>query len=318
MQMSDDRYGAGDIKTRPLRVALYIDGGSIDAHLIPYIYEETRSKSVPVIARAYDVPGDDTEYAEQLASCRIRKAENCHTRGEWLMKMGVDIISEALQTDARPDVIYIATADEAFLPLVERLRYLGVDVCVIGTDNSPKSLRKSGTMFVYAEVLAGENVSEGVMPADAAAEEIRDIISYYNGVGEEADEHAVYSELIRRCPDFDVRNYGCRYFDTFVRDRVPGVTVSRVNGETRNVLHLIDDRGRLEGFVYDYMAKRDYRIEDMNELLLAIAEEFPGFSMPNYGYHTDYGFILSFSKLEIDGYKGVKMKRTFKLSENVE
>lgn len=316
--MSDDRYGIGGIKTRPIRVALYIDGGSIDAHLIPYIYEETRSKAMPIIMGAYDVPGDDTEYAEQLASCRIRNVEGCHTRGAWLMQMGVDIMSDALRTDVKPDVIYIATADEAFVPLVDRLRYVGTDVYVIGTDNTPKSLRKSGAMFMYAEVLAGETVSEGIMSAEAAAEEIRDIISYHNGIGEEADEHAVYSELLRRCPDFDVRNYGCRYFDTFVRNRVSGVTVSRTDGETRNVLHLIDDRGRLESFVYDYMAKRNYRIDDMKELLSAIAEEFPGFAMSNYGYHTDYGFILSFSKLEIDGYKGVKMKRTFKLSENVE
>lgn len=316
--MSNGRYGVGDIKARPLRVALYIDSGSIEPRLIPYIYEETRSTAVPVIARAYDVQPDDAEYAKQLESCRIRKAGGCNTRGEWLMQMGVDIMSDALNTDAGPDVIYIATADEAFAPLVDRLRYVGADVRVIGTDNAPESLRKSGAMFVYAEVLAGENVSESVMSADAAAEEIRDIISYYNGVGEDADEHAVYSELLRRCPDFDVRNYGCRYFDTFVRDRVSGVTVSRADGESRNVLRLIDDRGRLECFVYDYMAKRDYRIDDMKELLSAIAEEFPGFAMSNYGYHTDYGFILSFSKLEIDGYKGVKMKRTFKLSANVE
>lgn len=316
--MSDDRYGVGDIKARPLRVALYIDCGSIEPRLIPYIYEETRSKALPVIACAYDVQPDDAEYAKQLESCRIRKAGGCNTRGEWLMQMGVDIMSEALSDRVKPDVIYIATSDVAFVPLIDRLRYVGADVRVIGTDKAPDALKKCGAAFIYAEVLAGETVTAGIMTADEAAAEIRNIVSYYNGIGEEADELAVFGELLRRRPDFDLRNYGCMYFDTFVRDRVCGVAVSRAKGETRNVLRLVDDREKLESFVYDYMAKRGCRIDDMKELLSAIEGEFPGFSMSNYGYHTDYGFILSFSKLEIDGYKGVKMRRTFKLSENVE
>lgn len=66
------------------------------------------------------------------------------------------------------------------------------------------------------------------------------------------------------------------------------------------------------------MTGRGYKIDDMAELLDAIRSRFPGFAMENYGYHTDYGFILSFSKFEIWENKGIKMKRTFKLSESGE
>jgi len=52
----------------------------------------------------------------------------------------------------------------------------------------------------------------------------------------------------------------------------------------------------------------------MAELIDALREKFPGFTMENYGYHTDYGFILSFSRFQIWENKGIKMKRSFKLS----
>ena len=83
-------------------------------------------------------------------------------------------------------------------------------------------------------------------------------------------------------------------------------------GVTRLVL--IDDREEIDTFAYEYMTGRGYKIDDMAELFDAIRDRFPGFAMENYGYHTEYGFILSFSKFEIWENKGIKMKRTFKLS----
>ena len=71
----------------------------------------------------------------------------------------------------------------------------------------------------------------------------------------------------------------------------------------------------VEKFIYTYMTEKKYKIDDMTELFGALEAEFPGFAIENYGYHSDYGFILSFSKLSIYGNKGVQMKRTFKLSE---
>lgn len=127
----------------------------------------------------------------------------------------------------------------------------------------------------------------------------------------------VYEGVVRRYPDFDVRNYGYTHLDTFVENNVSGVKVyTDENGVTK--LTLVDDREEIDTFAYEYMTGRGYKIDDMAELLDAIRSRFPGFVMENYGYHTDYGFILSFSKFEIWENKGIKMKRTFKLSESGE
>ena len=136
-------------------------------------------------------------------------------------------------------------------------------------------------------------------------------------VGPDAVMEQVYEGVVRRYPDFDVRNYGYTHLDTFVENNVSGVKVyTDENGVTK--LTLVDDREEIDTFAYEYMTGRGYKIDDMAELLDAIRSRFPGFAMENYGYHTDYGFILSFSKFEIWENKGIKMKRTFKLSESGE
>ena len=149
---------------------------------------------------------------------------------------------------------------------------------------------------------------------DEIAREIYSVSSYYKSIGSEADASQVYEGIMRKYPDFDVRNYGYTHFATLVQQNVPG-TIVQTDESDKLVIKVIDDRDVVEKFIYTYMTEKKYKIDDMAELFGALEAEFPGFAIENYGYHSDYGFILSFSKLSIYGNKGVQMKRTFKLSE---
>lgn len=74
-----------------------------------------------------------------------------------------------------------------------------------------------------------------------------------------------------------------------------------------------ENREQVERFITAYLSERENKVEDMTELLDALAEHFAHFDIRNYGYTTDIAFILSFPKLEIYENKGVKLKRTFQL-----
>lgn len=232
-----------------------------------------------------------------------------------MVALAVEVMADAALS--KPERIYIATGDSLTVPLLDKLRLTDIEVVVAGPCDADKILVNSAQRYMYIDVLAGGKCTADIPDIGDIAKEIYSVSSYYKGQGRDAVMEQVYEGVVRRYPDFDVRNYGYTHLDTFVENNVSGVKVyTDENGVTK--LALVDDREEIDTFAYEYMTGRGYKIDDMAELLDAIRSRFPGFAMENYGYHTDYGFILSFSKFEIWENKGIKMKRTFKLSESGE
>lgn len=292
-----------------MRAALYIDGNSTEEKMIPVICDEIRRSDDIVIRKIFggDIGG------EVLKGCRLTTcAVNYDTIEEQKVAMAVDIMTDMEQANA--DRVYIATSDTAFIPVVEKLNLDGVATVVMGSCNTSRTLVESSGRFIYTEVVYGEKCTASVVDMAEIAREIYSVSSYYKSIGSEADASQVYEGIIRKYPDFDVRNYGYTHFATLVQQNVPG-TIVQTDDSGKLVIKVIDDRDTVEKFIYAYMTEKKYKIDDMTELLGALEAEFPGFTIENYGYHSDYGFILSFSKLTIYGNKGVQMKRTFKLSE---
>ena len=292
-----------------MRAALYIDGNSTEEKMIPAICDEIHRSDDIVIRKIF---GGDIG-RKVLKRCRLTTcAVNYDTIEEQKVAMAVDIIIDMEQ--ANVDRVYIAASDTAFIPVVEKLNLDGVDTVLIGRCDTPRTLVEAGNRFIYTEVVAGGKCTAAVVGMDEIAREIYSVSSYYKSIGSEADASQVYEGIMRKYPDFEVRNYGYTHFATLVQQNVPG-TIVQTDESDKLVIKVIDDRDVVEKFIYTYMTEKKYKIDDMAELFGALEAEFPGFAIENYGYHSDYGFILSFSKLSIYGNKGVQMKRTFKLSE---
>ena len=297
-------------KEEDMRAALYIDCGSIKAEDIPYIYEEIRKTDDLVISKMFGVEMKDiAEIAE-----RLRIQNNMHCGGDQtsaLVALAVEVMADAIDEDVQKT--YIATGDLAVLPLLDKLKLMRTSVVVIGPCGADRALIDNSEKYTYLEVINGGECTAEIPSADEIAGRIYSVSSYYNGMGEDVKLEQVYKSLIRRYPDFDVRNYGYTHLSTFVKKNVSGVQV--VNDDCGgSCIKIVDDRKNIDDFAYEYVAGRGYTIDDMAELIDALREKFPGFAMENYGYHTDYGFILSFSRFQIWENKGIKMKRSFKLS----
>lgn len=251
--------------------------------------------------------------ASEIAG-RLRIRNNLHCGGDQtsaLVALAVEVMADAIDEDVQKT--YIATGDLAVLPLLDKLKLMRTSVVVIGPCGADRALIDNSEKYTYLEVINGGECTAEIPSVDEIAGRIYSVSSYYNGMGEDVKLEQVYKSLIRRYPDFDVRNYGYTHLSTFVKKNVSGVQV--VNDDCGgSCIKIVDDRKNIDDFAYEYVAGRGYTIDDMAELIDALREKFPGFAMENYGYHTDYGFILSFSRFQIWENKGIKMKRSFKLS----
>lgn len=276
-------------------------------HIYMKKYEKTDDL---VISKMFGVEMKD---ASEIAG-RLRIRNNLHCGGDQtsaLVALAVEVMADAIDEDVQKT--YIATGDLAVLPLLDKLKLMRTSVVVIGPCGADRALIDNSEKYTYLEVINGGECTAEIPSADEIAGRIYSVSSYYNGMGEDVKLEQVYKSLIRRYPDFDVRNYGYTHLSTFVKKNVSGVQV--VNDDCGgSCIKIVDDRKNIDDFAYEYVAGRGYTIDDMAELIDALREKFPGFAMENYGYHTDYGFILSFSRFQIWENKGIKMKRSFKLS----
>ncbi len=299
-----------------MRSALYIDCSSVTAEDIPYIYEEIRKNDEIVVSKMF--AGADIGEAYEKTACRYRiQSVRCgdERKSIPLLDMAVEVMADACMGNALK--MYIVTDDYAVVTLLEKLRLMEVDAVVIGSCKADRALIEKTDRYIYLEILNGGECTADIPSKDKIAGHIYAVSSYYNGMGANADMEQVYKSLIRKYPDFDVRNYGYTHLSTFVKKNVTGVEVT--NGDHGDTyLRIVDDRKSIDEFAYEYVADRGYMIDDMAELIDALREKFPGFAMENYGYHTEYGFILSFSRFQIWENKGIKMKRSFKLSSKTE
>ena len=273
-----------------MRAALYIDCGSIKVEDIPYIYEEIRKTDDLVISKMFGVEMKD---ASEIAG-RLRIRNNLHCGGDQtsaLVALAVEVMADAIDEDVQKT--YIATGDLAVLPLLDKLKLMRTSVVVIGPCGADRALIDNSEKYTYLEVINGGECTAEIPSVDEIAGRIYSVSSYYNGMGEDVKLEQVYKSLIRRYPDFDVRNYGYTHLSTFVKKNVSGVQV--VNDDCGGSgIKIVDDRKNIDDFAYEYVAGRGYTIDDMAELIDALREKFPGFAMENYGYHGLWFYIELF------------------------
>lgn len=299
-----------------MRAALYIDCDSVEARCVPAIYEEILRTDKLVAGKMFNSNRNDRSF--QNVSERYR-LQDCMQGGYTVSTAMVALAVEVMVDEAAGvvDRVYIATGDPLAVPLLDKLKLTGTSTVVLGPCNADRVLVESSQRYVYLDVLMGDGCTADILDRAEVAREVYTVSSYYKGMGQDATLAQISASIGRKHPDFDVRNYGYAHLAIFIKDNVAGADVYTDEAGVSRV-NIFSDRTDIDAFAYEYMTGRGYKIDDMAELLDALQERFPGFAMENYGYHTDYGFILSFPKFEIWENKGVKMKRTFRLSADGE
>ncbi len=229
------------------KFAILIDADNVSAKYIHYILDEISNYGVATYKRIY---GDWTKstsgsWKEVLLEHSITPIQQyAYTTGKNATDSAMIIDAMDILYSKNVDGFCIASSDSDFTKLSSRLRESGMTVVGMGEKKTPKPFIASCNQFKYLEVLmeAEKNAIEEKKDAiSSVAKPVAEVLqkpleneknmtelnviraAIIKMLNESADEDQgmnmgeLGSRLIKRYPDFDVRNYGDNKFSRFLK-----------------------------------------------------------------------------------------------------
>ena len=213
------------------RFAVLIDADNISEKYIKGILDEISNDGVATYKRIY---GDWTK--PNLGAWKQVLLENSITPiQQYSYTTGKNATDSAMIIDAM-DILYsghvdgfcLVSSDSDFTRLASRLRESGMIVVGMGEKKTPSAFISACHQFKYLEILlhnaeeksnADASVESSQQRTDLAAIK-RTVLTIIDEVSDE-DEWIFISEigdiLVKRYPDFDVRNYGFKKLTPFLK-----------------------------------------------------------------------------------------------------
>ena len=289
-----------DIGVESMNIALFVDCNSIKTEYIDAITREARKQGNVILKKAYGNI-DDEELRDTLERNLYYIEE---TGTEYADRIPAELIADFMfylmeddhKNRRRADQVIVATGDEYIRPVLNAHLANGARVTIYGTKSASKQFVYSTGSFRYVA-----DVEKNIL----------EMITMEKGSARIIDARGLCEALLRMYPEFDVRNYGYTKFTTFVTENISNINIEETASGI--AIRQIDDGQEIQRYIYEFLGKRDNKVEDMSELFAAIKLMYPYFDIKNYGYTNEIAYILSIPKLEIYDNKGVKLKQTFKI-----
>lgn len=228
------------------RFALLIDADNVSAKYIAAILDELSKYGTVTIKRIY---GDWTsnlhaKWKDVLLDNSITPIQ------QFSYTYGKNATDSAMIIDAM-DILYtnsvegfcLVSSDSDFTRLAARLRESGLTVIGMGEKKTPTPFRKACDIFTTLELLlADENaqndstgtaqrsraksVDSATLPKKKVEQAVVSIITDNQNNGKTTGLGEVGSRLLKRFPDFDVRNYGTNQLKKLL-DEFPSVVITK-------------------------------------------------------------------------------------------
>ncbi len=220
------------------RFAILIDADNISPKYISYILDEISNYGVATYKRIY---GDWTKpssgsWKDVLLEHSITPIQQYgYTTGKNATDSAMIIDAMDILYSNHVDGFCIASSDSDFTKLSSRLRESGKFVIGMGEKKTPKPFVAACNLFKYLEVLV-QAAAESAVKSEVNKSELENATkeksmtelsviqaALIKIINENADEeHGINmgdlgSRLIKRYPDFDVRNYGDSKFSKFLK-----------------------------------------------------------------------------------------------------
>ena len=232
---------------------------------------------------------------------------------------GKNATDSAMIIDAM-DILYsgnvegfcLVSSDSDFTKLATRLRESGMMVIGMGEKKTPKPFSVACNVFKYLEVLRADAEAEAAEEKADNGENMTDIDTIMkamvNIISENGDEEKGISIgelgnlLLKRYPDFDVRNYGYTKLSKFL-SAFDGLSLTRHNNVIFASLrqnHLDADmvRTAIVSYVRDWEKSKHSKL-NLGQLNQWLTEKYPQFNVKNYGYTTFIKFVSDIQGLNV-------------------
>ena len=277
--------------------ALLIDSDNVSARYIHAILNELTNRHGQVTYRR--IYGDWT--SNQMGKWKDVLAEYALTpMQQFPNTVGKNATDSFLIIDAM-DILYegkvggfcIVSSDGDFTRLASRLRDAGMTVVGMGEAKTPRSFRNACTVFTSLELILG--AEEGGTPSTPAetseqltkrevSDAIVDIVSERSGRGDEVTLSEVGNRLVSIYPDFDVRSFGYSQLSRFLQSFDNLELEKRDHVVTVSLGHSDEMRNAVSQLVVDEVQRAGQAGVELSQLGNLIHDEFPTFSVKDYGY----------------------------------
>ncbi len=293
-----------------MNTAFLIDLNTVNTEDIELIFKDAGSDGTLIIKNAYGYTNGDLNKRQIFENTGINIIE---TSSMYKDRTSAEIVMDIIGVtdDINIDEIYIATGDKYLVPVVRSALAKGKKITVAGASETANAYIPICSRFRFIEMLNGRKCDGPFTEISKIREAVYGMLTAGKEKGVTVDAEQIYDRLLAGFHEFDIANYGYTHFEAFVSSLIEQIVLKQENGKL--TVHLADNRDDIESYMVKYLTARENKIDDMQILLDALAEEFEHFDIKNYGYTSDIAFILSFPKFEIFDNKGVKLKQTFKL-----
>lgn len=287
------------------RFALLIDSDNVSAEYVQKILDELTKYGIVTIKRIYGdwTKSNSNKWKTVLLSNSIQPMQQfAYTNGKNATDSYMIIDAMDILYSDNVEGFCLVTSDSDFTRLAARLREAGKNVIGMGETKTPEAFVSACDRFIYLNNISGKEQD------DKEKKHVRSIKAIEKAITEILDENEdagkpmtnigeVGSRLLKKYPDFDVRNYGYSKFSTFC-EGLKAVKIHRNN----NIISLINAT-RQDANVEEMMVKIIKEKDGVMELSLLSQElkrQFPDFSVKNYGFSQFKKFVKSFSSMKLE------------------
>ncbi|HEX3039574.1 MAG TPA: NYN domain-containing protein [Caproiciproducens sp.] len=240
------------------RYAVLIDADNVSEKYIKFILDEISNDGIATYKRIY---GDWTKpvlgtWKNVLLEYSITPIQ------QYGYTTGKNSTDSAMIIDAM-DILYsgnvegfcIVSSDSDFTRLAVRLRESGMYVVGMGEKKTPAAFISACNKFRYLEVLAQDSIPDAIpaagtgsaetaemTPLDTIKSAVRTIVQEISDDDGRAFVGEIGNMLIRRYPDFDVRNYGFRKLTPLLKSMEVFDIYSERNSDGYNKLVYVKER----------------------------------------------------------------------------
>lgn len=298
------------------KFAVLIDADNVSPKYAKYILDEISNYGVATYKRIYGdwTRANSVKWKDVLLENAISPIQ------QYSYTTGKNATDSAMIIDAM-DILYtmnvdgfcIVSSDSDFTKLAIRLRESGMMVIGMGEEKTPKPFSVACNIFKYLNILAEDDEkTEDTLNKDKTSSNTLDVMTdskviedamikiiIENGHEENRiDVGELGSRLVKRYPDFDVRNYGYSKLSKFLTtfDSIE----LKTNGSSL-IAHLKEgdiSLKTIESTIIDLIKKNNNCI-NMGLLNKLLIEKYPNFNIKNYGYSKFSKFINDFESIVI-------------------
>lgn len=287
------------------RFALLIDSDNVSAEYVQKILEELTKYGIVTIKRIYGdwTKSNSNKWKNVLLTNSIQPMQQfAYTNGKNATDSYMIIDAMDILYSNNVEGFCLVTSDSDFTRLAGRLREAGKNVIGMGETKTPEAFVSACDRFIYLNNISGKEQDEKekkhVRSMKAIEKAIAEILDENEDAGKPMTNIGeVGSRLLKKYPDFDVRNYGYSKFSTFC-EGLKAIKIHR-NNNIISLLNASRQDANVEEIMISIIKEKGGKLE-LSLLSQELKRKFPDFSVKNYGFSQFKKFVKSYSSLVLE------------------